>query len=387
MHNPKGCWRVCAGASLCLFCIAGLIINAFSVYMPYLQQSCSLTNTQSANYILVRSVFAFLAMLLVGKYYKKLDIQLGMMSAMMLAGTSLLLFASAKSYTGLCCAAVVGGIAYGFGGLYPASLLIDRWFRRHTALALGICAGATGLGSIVGAPLVMAVIERWSVHTALTAEGVLIMILALVAGLLIHNDPPGMPRQEADMPKGNVSIRLNWMFVAVVAIGVTGNTGFQFLPMLFSLRMFSAGQISLLASLAGVGVLVSKFLFGEAVDEFGGRRTNWLFFGTSLLGCVILFLWKSMAAAVVGVLMYCLGLAYSTVGLTVYAHDLNPPEAFSDTVRQYQTAFMLGSLVFGSVPGVIADRTGGYDLFYVLMAAMTLFALIVVQLHYRKRQA
>lgn len=387
MQNPKGCWRVCAGASLCLFSVAGLIINAFSVYMPYLQDSCSLTNTQSANYILVRSVFAFLAMLFVGKYYKRLDIRLGFTVALLLAGSSLILFGRARSYAGLCLAAVVAGIGYGFGGMYPASLLIDRWFRRHTALALGICAASTGFGSIVGAPIITAAIEKWSVHEALMGEGLFIMGIAIVAGLLIRNDPPGVRRQKADTPQGKLSIRLNWMFVAVVAIGVTGNTGYQFLPMLFSLRMFSAQQISLLASLAGVGVLLSKFLFGEAVDEFGGCRTNWLFFGSTILGCVLLCFGQGFAADVIGVILYGLGLAYSTVGLTVYAHDLNPPENFSDTVRQYQTAFMLGSLVFGSVPGVIADRTGKYDLFYMLMAVLGIFSLVVIQLHYRKMRS
>ena len=386
MDNPKGCWRVCAGASLCLFSIAGLIINAFSVYMPHLQQVCGLTNTQSANYILVRSVFAFLGMLFAGKYYKKLDIRLGMMLAMALAGISLILFGRAGSYTGLCFAAVVGGIGYGFGGMYPASLLIDRWFHRHTALALGICAAATGFGSIIGAPAVTAAIEGWDVHTALTGEGFVIILLALIAGLLIRNDPPGEQRQAADMPQGKLSVRVDWMFVAVVAIGVTANTGYQFFSMLFSLRQFSAQQIALLASLAGVGVVASKFLFGEAVDEFGGFRSNWLFMGSTIMGCILLWLGRGFVSGLIGVLLYGFGLAYSTVGLTVYAHDLNPPEAFSDTVRQYQAAFMLGSLIFGSVPGLIADRTGEYGLFYGLLAVLGVFSLIVIQIRYKKRQ-
>ena len=62
------------------------------------------------------------------------------------------------------------------------------------------------------------------------------------------------------------------------------------------------------------------------------------------------------------------------------------PEAFSDTVRQYQAAFMLGSLIFGSVPGLIADRTGEYGLFYGLLAVLGVFSLIVIQICYRKRQ-
>jgi hypothetical protein len=33
-HNPKGCWRECAAATLALFCTIGLNINAFSVYIP-----------------------------------------------------------------------------------------------------------------------------------------------------------------------------------------------------------------------------------------------------------------------------------------------------------------------------------------------------------------
>lgn len=47
---------------------------------------------------------------------------------------------------------------------------------------------------------------------------------------------------------------------------------------------------------------------------------------------------------------------------------------------------MLGSLIFGSVPGLIANRTGEDGPFYGLLAVLGVFSLIVIQIRYRKRQ-
>ena len=386
MKNPKGAWRMCFAAALALFCVVGLTVNAFSVYLPYLQLRCGLSNTQSANYIMVRSLFAFGALFFVGAFYHRLELRAGIAAALTMAALSLLLYARADSFPELCLAAVVGGLAYGLGGMYPSSLLIRRWFSCHSGLALGICSAATGLAAIVGAPVVTALAERFSVGTALILEGGLLLVCAGVCAGLVRNRPEGAAQAPPEAAPAARGPRLTWMFPAVVAVGVLGNTGFQFLTMLYSERGLSAFEVSALVSVVGGALMGGKFLFGEIVDRWGACRANWLFFGMAIAGCVLNCLGGSYALAVAAMVLLGLGLAVCTVGLTVYAGDLSRPEDFAGTLRQYQIAYLLGSLLFGPVPGLLADWTGSYVPFYILVTALTVFSMFIIQRNYRNQR-
>ena len=385
MHNPKGSWRMCLAATVSLFCIVGLTINAFSVYQPYLQARCALSNTQAANYIVVRSLFAFASLFLVGKFYDKLDIRLGLTTALVLSAASFALYAWAEQFWQLCLAAAVAGLAFGLGGMYPASLLISRWFHTHSALALGICSAGSGLAAIVGAPVITALAENYSVQTALLTEAAVLLVGAAACFFLIQNWPRDAVRTEKQTQSGGISVRVTWMFAAVVAIGVLGNTGFQYLTMHFTARDFTPYQVSVLVSVLGTALMASKFLFGEAVDRWGAYRSNWMFFGSTILGCVLCCVAGGYGLAMGAVLLYGLGLAFGTVGLTVYAKDLSSPEEFADIVRQNQIAYLLGALLFGSVPGLLADWTGSYTAFYGLLTVLAVFAMVVVQRSYHKK--
>ena len=386
MKNPRGAWRMCLAAILSLFCIVGLTINAFSVYQPYLQVQCALTNTQAANYIVVRSLFAFASLFLVGKFYDKLEIRLGLTLALVLAAASFAMYALAQNFWQLCLCAAVAGLAFGLGGMYPASLLIHRWFPSHSAVALGICSAGSGLAAIVGAPVITALAEQHSVQTALLAEAAVLLAGAAACFLLIRNWPKDAVRPQEQARQTGVRIRITWMFVAVIAIGVLGNTGFQYQTMHYAARGFSPYEISILVSALGTALMASKFLFGEAVDRWGAYRSNWLFFGATILGSALCCVSGGYGLALGSVLFYGLGLAFGTVGLTVYAQDLTCPEEFADTVRQYQIAYLLGALLFGSVPGLLADWTGSYTAFYALLTALAVFAMLVVQMNYKKKQ-
>ena len=74
------------------------------------------------------------------------------------------------------------------------------------------------------------------------------------------------------------------------------------------------------------------------------------------------------------------------MGLTVYAGDLSRPEDFAGTLRQYQIAYLLGSLLFGPVPGLLADWTGSYVPFYILVTALTVFSMFIIQRNYRNQR-
>lgn len=390
MKNPKGCWRQCAAAALALFCAVGLNVNVFGVYLPYLTKLYGLTHTQTSAFSTLRSLFCCAAILVGRWYYRKLDIRLGFSLAVLVSAVSSLLYAVCGQYWVMCAAACLSGIAFGLGGMYPASILIHRWFlpAMHEGLALGICSAATGVASTVCAPIITAVAEKHSVQTAFMAQMLVMLASAAVCFLLLRNRPEGAVREEKVSAKtAGHAYRIDWMFISVIAIGAFGVLGFQYVSMIYTFEGFSAYQVSLLVSIVGLALTVGKFVAGALFDRLGAVRTNRLIFAEVLVGFLLFCLGKigGFAVAVAAVLLYGMGNCMGTVGLSVYAADLAAKEDYNPTLQLYQFAYPLGALIFGTTPGLIADATGSYRGFYAMLAALCVFSFAVIQLRYRKK--
>lgn len=265
MHNPKGAWRMCIGPCILQLCIVGLSINSFSVYLPYLLDRCGLTNTQSANILLVLGA--------------------------------------------VCCFA------------------------------------------------------------------------------LIRNWPEDVEHRRIIKKQRKKTFRFRWMYVAAICVGVNGSTSFQFIAMHFTNQGLSAYQVVAIVSAVSTALMISKFLFGGAVDHFGTQRTNRVFMLVSVVGLSMCCAsGNNYVLGMIAMILYGLGLAYSTIGLTVYAEDFSGVEEFEDRVREYQICYLLGSLISSPVPGIIADTTGSYIPFYAIAAVLGLVALLIIEHNYKLKK-
>ena len=95
-------WVVCITCTLLLFITMGTVSNGFSVYLPYIMDQRGLTHAQTSSLVTLRCLTAFLAMLTIGWYYKKMSLRLGVSIAACCAGISYLLYAVAQTYPAFC---------------------------------------------------------------------------------------------------------------------------------------------------------------------------------------------------------------------------------------------------------------------------------------------
>ena len=98
--------------------------------------------------------------------------------------------------------AAVSGISYGLGSMIPVSILINRWFDQHRALALSICASGSGIATIVLPPVTTHLVERFSMSAAFRMGGAAILVCAGVVLLVLRNDP----REKGLRPCGQTEI-------------------------------------------------------------------------------------------------------------------------------------------------------------------------------------
>ena len=162
-------WVICVTCTLLLFVTMGTVSNGFSIYLPYIMAERGLTHAQTSSLVTLRCLVAFVAMLLIGGYYRKVSLRVGTGLAVCCAGLAFWLYSAAETYPLFCVGAAVSGISYGLGSMIPVSILINRWFDQHRALALSICASGSGIATIVLPPVTTHLVERFSMSAAFSA--------------------------------------------------------------------------------------------------------------------------------------------------------------------------------------------------------------------------
>ena len=404
MKRPYYGWLVCAAATLLIFITMGTVSNGFSVYLPFIMDQRGLTNAQTSSLVTLRCLAAFFAMLVIGGYYKVLTIRIGTVVAAGFAGAAFLLYSAAGDYRTFCIGAAVSGLSYGFGSMIPVSILMARWFVRHRALALSICATGSGIATIVLPPVTTRLVEKLSMTAAFRIEAVFIFLLTAVILLLLRNDPSekgltpyGREAAEEETGTGEAAVPVRswsltpkmWVLMVLVSLTMGGlaNPGFSHLSVLYTTEGFPPMTVAVLISGTGIMITIGKLLYGGTTDRIGGRKSSLLFGAVLLAGhvlCCLAFL-GSTALAVCNVI--CLGVGYpiATIGPSVWAGDMASPDHFPRVVRRLQVVYAGGALLFASVPGILADRFGGsYLPAYLLFSCFLALTLLFIALAYRE---
>ena len=182
--------------------------------------------------------------------------------------------------------------------MIPVSILINRWFDQHRALALSICASGSGIATIVLPPVTTHLVERFSMSAAFRMGGAAILVCAGVVLLVLRNDPrekglrpcgqteipPEAPATAVSPSQGALG-RRTWILLGCASLfmGAVANPGFSHLSVLYTTEGFAPATVALMISGTGVMITVGKLLYGETTDRIGGRGSC-LLFGGVLLG-------------------------------------------------------------------------------------------------------
>lgn len=159
-------WFICIGATLLMFCTSGLGSTAFAAYLPYLVSIKELANVQISLIVFIRSLFGVIGMFFVNALLYRFEIRRVVTAGVFICALAFVVFSLADGFAGYCAAAAVAGMAYGIGGMVPASILISRWFNEHRGLALGIVMASTGVSTFVAAPVITLLVEHVSLQSA-----------------------------------------------------------------------------------------------------------------------------------------------------------------------------------------------------------------------------
>lgn len=395
-------WLVCLGGAIMLFAVMGLGSNVYSVYQPYIIAQNGFTNTQASWIITTRSLFIVLGMLTAGGLCSRFGVRRTAVGAMLLLAVSRFLFGAAHSLPAYLGAAAITGAAYSWAGMIPLSLLINNWFQDRNAFALGIASAGSGLATILLPGPITWLIQRWSLAAAFRCEGALVLLLTLLVLALVRDTPAQLGlrpytqsarTEEAPAvhpaPEGMTPLYWGMFLVAVFLTGAPTAIGISNVGVLYRTEGYDPATAAALVSSVGLALIVGKILYGELADRLGGRLSSFLLYGVAMLAYVLLCLAPngSKLCAFAAVISFGLALPLSNVSYSIWAKDFLGDEGFARGLKWSQSLYAFGIVVFGPVPGWMADRMGSYVPSYFLFLVMMALSFLLIALVYQKTKS
>ena len=389
-------WVVGFSSALVLLCTSGIATTGMNAYQPFIISVSGLSNAQASTAMMVRNLVGFVAIFFLERFYRITNMRLGLSLSALSIAAGFAVYSRATGFWGYCLGSALNGIGYGLGGIVTVSVMIHRWFKDHQGLALGLCSACTGLSPVIAIPITTSMIRKYSMPFTFMATSALMAGIAALTFLLLRDNPDGSRSNvEWETQKERFAgahcyrtapkLRYFAMF-GVLLMGFIQPSSTH-LSVLYTHEGWDPMLASYFVSVMGIALMVGKSIYGEAVDLLGSYRAGFLFYGAQVMGLVLCCGAAVMNRPLAFAAMALLGLGYPvlSIGQSFMADIVAKPEHFATVLKQFQIIYVFGTLLAGSMPGIIADLFDSYIPAFALMALMALLCMISVQ--YIQRQS
>ncbi|MBR5590612.1 MAG: hypothetical protein IKW40_03690, partial [Anaerotignum sp.] len=150
-------WVICLTCLWLFICNMGLCSNILTLYLPFIEAT-GISDSMGSAILSVRCFSSFITTFFVGVFYQKFSLRIGILIASLTGAAGSLVFALGGNAFIYYIGAVLLGIAYGAGCVYPVSLLLTNWFHTRKGLAVGISFSGSGVCMTFFSPLLSHII-------------------------------------------------------------------------------------------------------------------------------------------------------------------------------------------------------------------------------------
>lgn len=390
---------ICGCSMALVFISIGLLSNSFPAYYPFIIHERHFTNTQTGLLTTMRTVVAALSMLMADRYYRRLNVRMGVAITLSVTTAAYFIYAFSDSLFCYYLAAGMTGIGYGIGGMMPASLLIKRWFRTKTASAMGVASTGSAIASIIGPSLITYMVNHVGLARAFLMEALFLLAVSVLIFILVRNEPENSndhasandcnknERMNPSCPRTDTISGLQICMIGISGlIGTLGVTAFGSLSLLYTTAGKPMNELAPCLSALGLFLMMGQLLYGWITDHIGHWQAA-AFAGTSwALGFFLCSMAESASTLLILLTFLVLGIgcSLSTVAFTILATDFSRPECYTSVLKNYQAAYSAGGLVSSLLPGLIADWTGSYVPAYRIFFVFAYIIAIGVLCVYKK---
>jgi MFS family permease len=289
---------------------------------------------------------------------------------------------------------VLFGFAYGWAGLVPVTTLIARWFNVRRSLAFSI--GSTGLsmGGIVVAPVVALALQRHGLAGVAPWMALAMALGVVPVALLVLRpspqsmglEPDGLTRAQSASapPQASVgfaeAMRSPYFYVVSLAYFFLLGTQVGAIMHIFRLASTRAGSEAAALALA---VMAASSTIGRLVGGAMLLRVPTQAFALAMMALQAVSLMGLALAHDRATILAATTVFGTTMGNSLMLHPLLLAERFGvrDYGRIYSASQMMTVLGLASCPaliGLLYEASGGYDVPFLSVAALTLVGLAIL---------
>ena len=391
-------WVIATACALMLFITMGMNLNVFSLYYPHMLRELNFTNAQVSWVGTMRSMMALVGFLTVHLLCVRLGLRRTVAVGLLLQILSRVICGVTSSFWAYCGASALAGLAYAWGGMVPLSLLIGRWFQGHIGFAVGYASAGSGLAIILLPAAQDAIIKSHGLHAAFLCEAALTVLLSALVLLLLRDSPaqvglsPCHMGHDNTVPEASVHLAPEGMthallFMILLAAFIMGGplvAGYGHISVLYTSSGYDTADVSRYLSYMGLILIFSKALCGAIADRLGCFRANFILGGTFVLAHILLCMapMQSRTLPYLTMTLYALGAPLCSVSLATWARDLSGDNTYERYVRWLNTCYITGALVFGPLPGLLADRFHSYVPAFAIFTLASLLCIALAQIVY-----
>jgi MFS family permease len=269
------------------------------------------------------------------------------------------------------------GVAQGLIGVGTISWCIGQVGMGHTARAIS-WNGIASYGAIaIGAPVGVVMVDS----LGFASLGIALSVVSLLALVLIRNKPSVPVIHGERLPFWSVFGR-----VAPFGLGLTlTSIGYGTLTTFITLFYLSRGWhgAAYCLTVFGVCFILSRLVFINAINRFGGFNAAMACMAVETLGLVLLWISPTTAVALIGAGLTGVGLSLVYPALGVEAIKQVPTSSRGAGLSAYAVFFDLALAIAGPVMGSVALGLGYAWIFFVA-AVLSVAGLLLTLLLSRR---
>lgn len=399
-------WYIVAASFVILFFNSGARY-AFGVMMkPIIAEFGWSRGAVSAVFFVNMAVFA-LALFIVGKLYDRFGPQLVILVSTLFIAAGFVLTSFINA---------IGQFFFSYGilaalGMAGTSVpmiatLTSKWFDKWRGLAISLSLSGNSIGQFALIPLFSALVVNHGWRSSYLYIGTIMLVVNIALALfVVKGDPVQLglkplgheeaeekktdfpPRNETNAPAQSISLGMNirqvmgtssfWLFLIVMSICGSGDyfATTHLIPLAtdYGISPLAAGNM---LGLYGLMSLAGILIAGPAADHIGSKIPVILTF--TLRICLYLLILKYKSAWSFYVFALAFGFTHLiTAPLTpMLIGKLYGVSHLGAITGLINAAHFLGGGFWAYLAGVIFDRTGNYQLTFLLSAILALVAVV-----------
>jgi len=283
------------------------------------------------------------------------------------------------------------------GSFIPLMSTVTRWFIKRRGLMTGIVAAGSGIGALIGPPVVSRLIPIYGWRISYAILGSITLLAVVLSAQFIKRDPTQVgqrPYGENQIEQVGLNLRVEGLSLKEALYStrfwVFSTTGFCYGYCVFSIMVHMAPHAiesgisavraaNILATIGGLAIL-GKVLLGRMGDVVGNRHT--LMLGFILMSVALIWLVPSKIGWKLFLIAGIFGFAYGGIAVShsPLVADLFGLRSHGLIFGVFAISVSWGGAIGPLLTGYLFDVTHGYQMAFVLCAVISLTGILFAAL-------